>query len=240
MKIIPEHQIEESKKLRAIFQQRQLDAKLRGKRITQAGVGRACGWASAQSVFSQLLVGRMALSLDSLLKLALVLRFSPSEVSPRLASTMELIAKLPGMVDTGLEAYRLPVLAGSVPVSCKALLSDARGFELERGVFGHLTIYSADPAAYGLVVSGNHLSPRFRNGEVLLIEPGKPCQAGDEVLVQLDDGLCMLKEFIYRRDGQCRLDGVCGGDSVYVEDASIQAMHVVDAIAKPCRWHRSG
>ncbi|MDT8924645.1 S24 family peptidase [Pseudomonas taiwanensis] len=238
MKNIPEHQIEESKKLRAIFEERQLQAKLRGKRITQAGVGRACGWASAQSVFSQLLVGRMALSLDSLLKLALVLRFVPSEVSPRLASTMELIAKLPGIVQTDVEPYRLPVLAGSVPVSCKALLSDGKVFELERGAFGHLTIYSVDPAAYGMVVSGNHLSPRFRNGEVLVIEPGKPYQAGDEVLVQLDDGLCMLKEFIYQRDGQCRLDGVCGGDSVYVEDTSIQAMHVVDAIAKPSRWNR--
>jgi hypothetical protein len=182
----------------------------------------------------------MALNLDSLVKLALVLRFKPADVSPRLASTIDLIAKLPGAIDSVADSFRIPVISGSIPVTAKAILDASSSFELDEGDFGLLTIYSSDLAAYGLVVSGNQLSPRFRNGEVLVIEPGRTYQAGDEVLVRLSDGRCMLKEFIYRREGQCRLDGLCGGNSMFIADEAIQAVHYVDAIVKGSRWQPHG
>jgi hypothetical protein len=41
-------------------------------------------------------------------------------------------------------------------------------------------------------------------------------------------------------EGQCRFDEVCTGESVYVDEARIQAVHYVDAIVKNTRWQPEG
>ncbi|MEK9655668.1 MAG: helix-turn-helix transcriptional regulator [Halieaceae bacterium] len=58
-------------------------AKKAKEKITQADVNRELGWTS--SVFSQYLTGKMALGLDSLVKLCNYLGVSPYDVDPDLA-----------------------------------------------------------------------------------------------------------------------------------------------------------
>lgn len=41
-------------------------------------------------------------------------------------------------------------------------------------------------------------------------------------------------------EGQCRFDGLCAGDSVFVDEALIQAAHYVDATTKNTRWQPQG
>jgi SOS-response transcriptional repressor LexA len=240
---LPALQLEEAEKLRAIFEQRRSESARAGSRITQTDVGEACGWNSAQSVMSQLMTGRMALNVEMLIRLAHVLNFSPVEVSPRLAVTIDLVSRLPdsGKLFSAVDGYRIPVISGSIPVTCKGALAQDGGFTPQYENFGLLTIYSADHTAYGLMISGNALMPRIRNGEIAVIEPSRECQAGDEVLVRLKDGQCMLREFIYQRDGQYRFDAIgAGGDPVFVNELVVEAIEYVDAILKRSRFRSVG
>lgn len=235
---LPAVQLEEAEKLRAIFKQRRSESARAGSKITQTDVGEACGWQSAQSVMSQLMTGRMALNVEMLIRLAHVLNFSPVEVSPRLAVTIDLVSRLPGAgkLLAAVEGYRIPVISGSIPVSCKAALNKDGRFTPQYESYGLLTIYSPDQAAYGLMIVGNALIPRIRNGEVVVIEPSHECLAGDEVLVRLKDGQCMIREFIYQRDGQYRFDAICAGvDPVYIDELEVEAVEYVDAIVKKSR-----
>ena len=239
---LPAVQLEEAEKLRAIFNQRRSESATVGSRITQTDVGEACGWQSAQSVMSQLMSGRMALNVDMLIRLAHVLKFSPVEVSPRLAVTIDLVSRLPraGKLFDSVDGYRIPVISGSIPVTCKATLAKDGGFTAQNDSYGMLTIFSPDHSAYGLMISGNALMPRIRNGEIAVIEPSRECQAGDDVLVRLKDGQCMLREFIYQRDGQYRFDAICaGGDPVFVNEMEVKVIEYVDAIVKKSRLRGS-
>lgn len=69
---------EEGSRLRSAYQR----LKLR-QRITQADVAIACGWKNA-STFNRLLLGKLALTLESVERLAPVLGVTPEYLSPRL------------------------------------------------------------------------------------------------------------------------------------------------------------
>lgn len=247
-KDIPALQLEEAARLREIFEERQEAAKLKGKRLSQSDVGEACGWSSAQSTMSQLLTGKMRLGLDALVRLAHVLKFRPEEVSPRLAETIDLITLLnaknqPG-VDPTAEIYRLPVTTGSIPVAFKAPVSEQGEFTrkgMESGeALGLLSIYSKDKAAYGVMILGNAMSPRFRSHEFVVVEPGHPIQSGDDVLVTFEDGRCLIKEFMYHRDGLYRLDSLkTGVEPIFVNEELVRSVEYIDAIVKKTRFEPS-
>ncbi|MEC4239122.1 LexA family transcriptional regulator [Pseudomonas sp. DSV-1] len=80
-------QLADAKRLSDIYKARARASKARGDTpaLTQTEVGELCGWNSPQSTVSQYMNGKVALNLDALVKLARVLDFEPSEVSPTLA-----------------------------------------------------------------------------------------------------------------------------------------------------------
>lgn len=241
-------QLDEAAKLKEIFEARQQSARLKGKRLTQVDVGIACGWTSAQSVVSQLMSGRMPLGIETLIKLAYVLKFHPKEVSPRLAVTIDLLSKIK---DSGLlhpevvsESFRLPVTTGCIPVTFKARVSSNGAYTPEaqemETPFGLLNIYSKDPGAFGIMITGNALSPRLKSHEFLVVEPGREPVAGDDVVVVLNDGTCLIREFIFSRDGHFRLDSLIqGSDSLYLEESDVNRIHYIDAIVKKTRYEPS-
>ncbi|MBP3063681.1 helix-turn-helix transcriptional regulator [Pseudomonas chengduensis] len=98
---------------------------------------------------------------------------------------------------------------------------------------GYIDISSTDENAYGLKVVGSSMHPRIKNGEFVLIEPNHPYQPGDEVLVKTKDGRSMVKEFIYLRDGQYRLDSINDGyPPIFIQADQVEKIHYVAAILK--------
>lgn len=247
-KVIPAEQLDEAAKLKIIFDARQDAAKLKGKRLSQIDVGEACGWASAQSIMSQLMSGKMRMGLEALVKLAHVLKFRPEEVSPRLAKTIELIAKLNAKnlvsIDADSETYRLPITTGCVPVKFKADISVGGGYSGGYSVsgkdFGLLRIHSNDKDAYAVMIIGNALSPRIRAHEFVVVEPGHPVQSGDDVLVNFNDGTTMVKEFIFHRDGLYRFDSLKAGiEPLFLNENLVHSVEYIDAIVKKTRFEPS-
>ncbi|KPA91045.1 putative transcriptional regulator [Pseudomonas asplenii] len=128
-----------------------------------------------------------------------------------------------------------------VPVVGKAMLGtdgyfDALDYPDGHGD-GYIDIVSSDPYAYGLKVVGNSMHPRIKNGEFVLIEPSHPYRTGDEVLIKTTDGRAMVKEFIYLRDGQYRLDSISDGyPPIFIDEHSVEKIHYVAAILKPSKY----
>ncbi|QIE90754.1 S24 family peptidase [Pseudomonas nitroreducens] len=102
---------------------------------------------------------------------------------------------------------------------------------------GYLDVRSDDENAYALRVVGNSMHPRIKSGELVLIEPNHPYLNGDEVLVKTKDGTCMIKEFIYLRDGQYRFDSVNSEyPPVFLDENEVIKVHYVAGIIKSSKY----
>lgn len=108
----PAHQIEEARRLSAIYSQRKAEWAAAGKKLSQAVVAERCGW-DTQSVVSQYMTGRIPLNVDALIRFGELLNFPPEDVSPRLAELMRRGKAL--AAETSAEAQPLPggALAGA-------------------------------------------------------------------------------------------------------------------------------
>lgn len=98
---------------------------------------------------------------------------------------------------------------------------------------GFLDIPSSDPNAYGLRVRGNSMSPRMYEGEVILVEPGRQCSPGDDVVVRTAEGQVMVKVFISRRNGQITLGSISNDERLVFTADQIQHMHFVAGVFRP-------
>jgi phage repressor protein C with HTH and peptisase S24 domain len=130
---------------------------------------------------------------------------------------------------------------GAVPVTGTAQLGLDGYFESDGAqggkANGYIAIFSDDPDAYALRVTGDSMSPRIRHGEFVVIEPGRQLIQQEECLVQLADGRKMIKIFVYLRDGFYRLDSVNHDFApLHVAAQDVEAVHYVAGIMKGSRY----
>lgn len=91
---------------------------------------------------------------------------------------------------------------------------------------------SADPNAYALRVRGDSMQPRIRPGEIIVVEPNRSPEPGDDVLVKCRDGRKMVKQLLYRRTGEVVLGSINQRhNQVTVSVEEIEALHFVAGIA---------
>lgn len=102
---------------------------------------------------------------------------------------------------------------------------------------GYLDFPSQDKDAYGLRCKGDSMMPRIRDGEFVVVEPNRPVEPGDEVLVKSTDGRVMVKIFLYSRLGRCHFMSVNQEHApVIITAEDIEKMHYVAAIVKQSMW----
>lgn len=129
---------------------------------------------------------------------------------------------------------------GVVPVKGAAQLGpdgyfEALNYPVGQGD-GYLKIMSQDADAYGLKVVGNSMMPRIKHHEFVVIEPNHTYVAGDEVLVCTHEGQCMIKIFMWLREGQYRFDSTNDDYApVYLMEDEVEIVQYVGAIVKPSR-----
>lgn len=151
------------------------------------------------------------------------------------------VTQHPSMSQSNVEGSPFPVRQGRVPVKGNAQLGpegyfEAMSYPVEMGD-GYIMIESSDVDAYGLRVVGNSMTPRIKHNEYVVIEPNHSYVAGDEVLICTTDGQCMIKTFIWLRDGQYRFDSINDDfDPLYLFEEDVERIHYVGAIAKPSRY----
>lgn len=52
----------------------------------------------------------------------------------------------------------------------------------------------ADDHAYALEISGDSMTPLYRDGDIVIVSPGAPVRRGDRVVVKTNDGEVLAKE----------------------------------------------
>jgi len=93
---------------------------------------------------------------------------------------------------------------------------------------------SLDEQAYALRIHGDHLAPRARHGEYMIIEPNVTAGPGDEVVVYRNDqSELLIGQLLYFRDGMAYLEDINGrGQRLSLEEKSINCIHQIGGFAK--------
>jgi len=101
---------------------------------------------------------------------------------------------------------------------------------------GRVEGYSHDPAAYALRVRGDGMHPAIRDGQYVVVEPATKCEPGEYVIIVLDDGARMIKEFMFERSGSVTVLSVNSGKRSTFDRAHITHLHPIVAIVSASRW----
>lgn len=181
---LTDEQIEESNRIKAIYNQRKEAARERGEKLTQEDIADACGW-TGQSAVSQYMNGRIALNLDALIKLSRALNFAPHEVSKRLATHI----KAPDYKNTimptsSASLYKYPIInwvaAGNWAEAIEPFMEEKymeTGYEAPEG------------QAFWLKVKGDSMtSPvgqSVPDGAMILVVTHIPAKTNDLVIAKL-------------------------------------------------------
>jgi hypothetical protein len=72
----------------------------------------------------------------------------------------------------------------------------------------YIEIADADPTAYAAILHGDHLRPRVRDGEIIILSSRAQCAPGDDVLIRTISGAVMVKHLLYIRDQKWTLGSI--------------------------------
>jgi len=107
---------------------------------------------------------------------------------------------------------------------------------------GEVIAYYSRPAAlsgrrdvYGVYIQGASMAPRFQEGEVVFVDPKRPPQIGDDVLVFLrieEDGseritACLIKRLVRRTAQHVELEQFNPLTTFRIDRAQISKVHRV-------------
>lgn len=237
-KIEPVH-LEEAAKLKALYEERNVGP----SKLSQGAFGAEHGIGS-QGMVWQYLNGKSALNLEAALKFAQALKCEVADFSPRLAGT------LPPLV-----RYELPPdypLSPAVPAKPRALEDDAIPVRMHHvpvvgttqggpttrvwtdgdlpvgDGMGWVSVSSRDRNAFALRVEGSSMAPRYEHGDYALVEPNRRPEPGDDVIVRLRGGECMIKRLSARRPHEIAFDSFSPGyDRITVAPDQIEYLYYV-------------
>lgn len=94
-----------------------------------------------------------------------------------------------------------------------------------------------DLGSYAIRCAGDTLSPRYQDGEFLIIEPKTEYLPGDEVLITAKAGGYMAKKFLYEREGKIHcsdINSTTPGRALSLED--IASVHFIAGSVKRATW----
>ena len=96
--------------------------------------------------------------------------------------------------------------------------------------FGWVSVSSRDRNAFALRVEGSSMAPRYEHGEYVLVEPNRRPEPGDDVIVRLRGGECMIKRLAARRPHELALDSLNASyDRITVAPDEVEYMYFVAA-----------
>ena len=230
-------ELAECARLREIYTARKQEARAQGQNLTQEQVGVMCEWRSPQSTFNQYVGGKLALNLDALMRLSKALNFSPEQVSPRLAQTIQHVAYPSihqGNVEPGppiTSAPRRIEIVGTAQLG-----TDGYWIGLDNSD-GWVESWSRDEDAYALRLKGDSMAPAIRSGWVAVCEPNHRRVPGEYVMVTTTDGQSMVKELLFENEDGVNLASVNAayGERRVIAWTDIEKIHYVGNILAPSK-----
>lgn len=97
-----------------------------------------------------------------------------------------------------------------------------------------LPVALSDGEGYAVLIKGNDLRPRIRNGECIIVAPSRPALPGDDVLIKDAAGEYSIQRFLFRRGDYLTFTEIVEGRSITgVIESDIIAMWVVIGTVAP-------
>ena len=118
---------------------------------------------------------------------------------PSTESLAKVLAATNSSIDTFVQLIDSARIAQSVPLIGFALAGASgyfndSGFPSGKG-WDEVALPSAnDEHAYALEISGDQMRPAYRDGDIIVVSPGRPIRRGDRVVVKTRGGEVMVKE----------------------------------------------
>ena len=84
--------------------------------------------------------------------------------------------------------------------------------------------------AYAVYVGGESMTPRFRSGEIVYVDPAVPIRSGGDVVVQMSDNnklTAIVKEYTHSDDYLIYLKEFASKEQVSIEKFRITAIHLI-------------
>jgi Peptidase S24-like len=83
------------------------------------------------------------------------------------------------------------------------------------------------PDAFAVYVAIDSMKPRFKRGEMIYIDPSRPINAGDDVLIEFTDGRGTIKELVGRRKNRIYLRQYNPPQEFSVMASSVRRMSLI-------------
>jgi SOS-response transcriptional repressor LexA len=83
------------------------------------------------------------------------------------------------------------------------------------------------PEAYAVYVVGDSMSPRFKPGQLVFVNPSIPPRPGDDVVIQQTTQEVFIKELVRRTEKVIRTKQYNPGDTIDYPVGTVAAIHVV-------------
>ncbi|MDB5363480.1 MAG: transcriptional regulator [Rhodospirillales bacterium] len=183
--------------------------------------------------------GERRLTLDWMTRLAEALGIEPKDLLP-LPSRAPPTASQDRPLLGGEAAPGPPVPARDprdlIPVRSAARGGDEQEMFLEDGPIDyiarpHSLLHVRD--AYSIYMIGDSMTPRFRPGQLLHINPYKPPQAGTGVVVTKTDNVVLIKEFVRRSATMLYLKQYYPAAELKYPLNEIRDIHIVVGLDEP-------
>lgn len=228
-KPLTQEQLEDAQRLKIIFEQKKQEAKKNKTHFSQETVALKCGW--TQGGLGHYLNGKIALNLDSAIKLAEVLEINVSDFSPTLASQL---ANAPvTQVKTTIRKQSFVPVRGTAQMGSNGYWHEYDG-QGDSGE-GYLEVHNAKSKMYAIRAVGTSMFPAIRSGWFVVFDPDREPMAGEYVHVILKDGQNMIKEFISNQHGILTLMSVNGMERLSFNISDVEVLNAFTEIQPPSR-----
>jgi phage repressor protein C with HTH and peptisase S24 domain len=118
---------------------------------------------------------------------------STESVAKSLQATGVSIDEFVSLITDGAKATQAVPLIGFGEAGSGGYFDDA-GFPVGKGWDEIAFPQVADEHAYALEISGDSMTPAYRDGDVIVVSPAAPVRRGDRVVVKTRSGEVMVKE----------------------------------------------
>jgi phage repressor protein C with HTH and peptisase S24 domain len=179
--------------------------------------------------------GERRMTIDWMTRLARALGVEPAALMPRPTAGPDRAA-LPGGEGVLLETPRRLDPRDLIPVRSAARGGDEQEMFLADGPIDymrrpHALLHVRD--AYAIYMLGDSMSPRFRQGQVLHVNPFKPPQPGSGVVVTRRDDAVLIKEFVRRTPALLILRQYNPDRLIELDLARVRDVHTVVGLDEP-------
>ena len=83
---------------------------------------------------------------------------------------------------------------------------------------------------YACYVVGTSMEPRFQQGEIVYVSPGRPAKQGDDVIVQMkkdEESTAIVKRFVTMDNEKITLHQLNPDSQITIDKSEITAVHVI-------------